>query len=214
MPDLCRPASRWLATGTAASGLLLASLAGAESIIKQPGNHPKYSVELEPHGTLQYAWTPHWMGTGFGAGMRVSIPFLDNGPVSTINNNMAISFGLDWAHFSNDWWCHGGHPEPYWPGYAHGCTANSLWFPVVLQWNFFLTDVISVFGEPGLALVHDWWSGWWPGRCPGGVCPYHASHTSLAPAVWGGARFLFSKSVGLTVRVGMPSLTLGLSIML
>jgi hypothetical protein len=24
--------------------------------------------------------------------------------------------------------------------------------PVALQWNFWLTDVISVFGEPGLAL--------------------------------------------------------------
>jgi hypothetical protein len=84
----------------------------------------------------------------------------------------------------------------------------------VLQWNFFLTDVISVFAEPGLAIVHDWWKGWWPGRCPGGVCEYRYSHTSLAPAIWGGARFLFSKSVGATIRVGMPSLTVGLSILL
>jgi hypothetical protein len=193
--------------------------ARAESIIKHPGDHPKYSVELEPHGLVQYGWTPDWMGTGFGLGFRASIPMFDNGPISTINNNMAISFGLDWAHFSQDWWCW-GRPARNYPGYlgwsaAYGCSANTLWFPVVLQWNFFLTDIISVFGEPGLALVHDWWSGWWP--CPNNgasACQYTNSETGLAPAFWAGARFLFSKSVGLTVRLGFPSSTLGLSILL
>jgi hypothetical protein len=193
--------------------VLLASLpAQAESIIKHPGDHPKYVVELEPHGLVQYAWTPDWMGTGFGLGFRASIPFLDNGPVSTINNNMAISFGIDWAHFTEDWWC-AYRWDPRLRGYywnaGYGCTANSLWFPVVLQWNFFLTDIISVFGEPGLALVYDWWSGWIDP-----AYPYHRSHTGIAPAFWGGARFLFGKTIGLTVRLGFPSATLGLSILL
>jgi hypothetical protein len=197
--------------------VLLAGLpAQAQSIIKNPGDHPKYSVELEPHGVFQYAWTPDWMGyAGFGLGFRASIPFLDNGPISNINNNMAISFGGDWTHFSHDW-CYGGRPYMAWPG-DYGCSANSLWFPVVLQWNFFLTDVISVFGEPGLALVHDWWTGWWPcgnAANPYGACEYHDSRTGLAPAFWGGARFLFGDTVGVTVRVGMPSVTLGVSFLL
>ena len=209
-----------LCAAAAAASVLLAGLpAQAESIIKHPGDHPKYSVELEPHGLVQYFQTPTWMSTGFGLGFRASIPFLDNGPVSTINNNMAISFGLDWAHFSEDWWCgnrwNPGDPRYYAWYSGYGCSANTLWFPVVLQWNFFLTDIISVFGEPGLALVHDWWTGWLP--CPGNpavACKYTNSQTGLAPAFWGGARFLFGKTVGLTVRLGFPSATLGLSILL
>jgi hypothetical protein len=192
--------------------VLLAGLpAQAQSTIRNPGDHPKYSVELEPHGVFQYVWTPYWMGhDGFGLGLRASIPFLDNGPISTINNNMAISFGGDWVHFSHDW-CAGGRPNEAWPG-NHGCSANAFWFPVVLQWNFFLTDIISVFGEPGLALVHDWLSGWEP--CGTVACEYHHSYTHLEFAGWGGARFLFGQSVGLTVRVGVPSITLGASFLL
>jgi hypothetical protein len=210
-----------LCAAAAAASVLLAGLpAQAQSIIKRPGDHPKYVVELEPHGLVQYASTPTWMGSGFGLGFRASIPFLDNGPISTINNNMAISFGVDWAHFSEDWWCAGrfGPGDPRWPGYAWnanwGCTANTLWFPVVLQWNFFLTDIISVFGEPGLALVYDWWNWWVPCGAPGGACESHPHDVYLAPAFWGGARFLFGKTVGLTVRLGYPSATLGLSILL
>ena len=212
-----RSVTRLCAAAAAASVLVAALPAQAKSIIKNPGDHPKYSVELEPHGLVQYGWTPNWMGTGFGAGFRASIPFLDNGPVSTINNNMAISFGIDWAHFSEDWWCwdtfYRGDPRYVWYS-GYGCSANTLWFPVVLQWNFFLTDIISVFGEPGLALVHDWWSGWLPCNIAPGRCEYHHSETGLAPAFWGGARFLFNDTIGITVRLGFPSATLGLSILL
>ena len=45
-----------------------------------------------------------------------------------------------------------------------------LWFPVAMQWNFWLTRVISVFGEPGFAVVHRRWDddlycGAGPGLC-------------------------------------------------
>jgi hypothetical protein len=208
-----------LSAAAAAVALLLATApARAESVIKHPGDHPDYSVELEPHGVFQWGQSPDWMGNdGFGLGFRASIPFLRNGPIQRINNNMAIGFGLDWAHFSNDWWCYGGRPYTAWPN-NYGCTANSLWFPVVLQWNFFLTDVISVFGEPGLAIVHDWWSGWQYCNNPNnpyGACQYTWSDTYFQPFVfWAGARFIFGKVAGITVRLGWPSITLGASFLL
>jgi hypothetical protein len=84
-----------LTTLAAGSVALLAALtavdARAAGIIKNPGDHPKYAVELEPHGLLD--WDNYWWGgTGYGLGMHAVIPFLDNGPVSTINNNMGIGF--------------------------------------------------------------------------------------------------------------------------
>jgi hypothetical protein len=187
---------------------LVVTPAEAQSIIKNPGDHPDYSVELEPHGLLM--WGHHNFGdAGWGLGMHAVIPFLDNGPISKINNNMGIGFGLDWAHFDEDgcWWGWGGprFANPYWD-----CSGNSFLFPVYLQWNFFLTPIISVFGEPGFGIVHDTWDA---DPCPlAGGCD--ASDTDPILYFEGGARFLFGETVGLTVRIGYPMLTVGVSFLL
>ena len=48
----------------------LPQLAEAQSVIKQPGNHPDYSVELEPHFLFQ--WTSRdGADDGFGPGVRL-----------------------------------------------------------------------------------------------------------------------------------------------
>src|SRR5260221_9162723 len=74
--------------------LALPATARAQSIIKQPGNHPDYSFEIEPHLALQ--WADRIYGNdGFGPGVRFNIPFMHNGPIKTINNNIGITFGLD-----------------------------------------------------------------------------------------------------------------------
>lgn len=199
--------------------LTLCGVAEAAGIIKEPGQHPHYTVELEPHFVLTWNWLPHSSQDGLGIGVRASIPLFHNGPIDTINNNMAITFGLDWAHSSGYCGPPGRPPPGYPPDYYYyydnnNCSANSYWLPVALQWNFFLTDVISVFGEPGLAIVHDRWSQLDP--CPpgGGFCEYGHSETSIFPVLWGGARFLFSDKVGVTVRLGVPSISAGLSILL
>ena len=196
--------------------LLYGATSQAAGIIREPGNHPHYSVELEPHFVWTWSWLPRDSADGLGVGFRASIPLFHNGPVGTINNNMAISFGFDWAHASVR--CGpGAHPPPgYPPGYYYGyddCTANAYWLPVALQWNFFLTEVISVFGEPGIAFVHERWSDWVP-CAPGGPCRFDRSDTTLHPVLWGGARFLFTDSIGVTVRLGVPSVSAGLSILL
>ena len=191
--------------------------ASAAGIVREPGNHPHYSVELEPHFIWTWDWLPRQAQDGLGVGLRASIPFFHNGPIDTINNNMAITFGFDWAHSSAP--CGPGlRPPPgYPPGYYAGyndCSANSYWFPVALQWNFFLTDIISVFGEPGLAIAHHRWNHFVP--CgPGALaCEYSDSETNLHPVLWGGARFMFGNTFGVTVRLGMPSISAGLSILL
>jgi hypothetical protein len=190
--------------------LLTTEEARAAGIIRNPGDHPKYAVELEPHGLLD--WDNYWWGdTGFGLGMHAVIPFLDNGPVTTINNNMGIGFGLNWAHFSDD------ACARYFNGrnFVGGCdvSANSIKIPVFVQWNFFFTKVVGVLAEGGFGIYHDWTEYTPAGGCPlGASCS--ASHTGVFPYFEGGGRFLFGDTVSLIVRIGYPYLTVGAGFML
>ena len=64
---------------------------------------PQYNVEAEPH-------RPARMGrrvrepAAYGLGCRFSIPVVQNGFVPTINNSVAVSFGVDWVHFNGCWY--------------------------------------------------------------------------------------------------------------
>ncbi|MEP7049929.1 MAG: hypothetical protein ABJB12_06230, partial [Pseudomonadota bacterium] len=127
--------------------LAVSTVASAQnrSEIKEPGNHAKYAWELEPHLVVRWndGYTP-CNNTGFGPGVRATIPFLDNGPIPKINNNMGIGFGLDWAHSSI------GRCGRYYNGttyYGNNFSADIWSVPVVVQWNFFLLRRLSVFGE-------------------------------------------------------------------
>ena len=80
----------------------------------------------------------------------------------------------------------------------------------VLQWNFFLTDVISVFGEPGIAISNYSWES---DFCDGPGC--EGSDTDFEPFVfWAGARFLLGDTVGIVVRLGTPYISVGVSFLL
>lgn len=182
----------------------------ARGIIRNPGEHPHYSVELEPHLVLDWAGAPGPDSEGFGAGFRASIPLFHNGPIDTINNNMAITFGFDWSRGSHA--C-GPWRDAWRQGWDNDCHIDSFWFPVALQWNFYLTEVISVFGEPGLGIVHYRWNEWQRCWAPG-YCDADGHDTRLRPVMWGGARFLLSDHIGITVRLGYPSITAGVSFLL
>src|SRR5689334_8962080 len=137
----------------AALSLVAAPALADHSIIKQPGHHPKYTVEAEPHALLGLWGVPGaGDGIGIGAGFRASIPIVDNGFVSSINNSVAISFGLDWVHYEIDNW--GG--RYYRRRDVMRCTYDadfdSCWVAVTMQWNFFLSENSSVMSEPGLGL--------------------------------------------------------------
>jgi hypothetical protein len=182
--------------------------ASAEAQIRSPNHHPHYAVELEPHLVLQWTNDPYFADDGIGVGFRASIPIIDNGPISSINNSLAIGFGLDWAHF--------GGCGPY----RDACNADDFWLPIVLQWNFFVTDWLSLFPEFGLAIHHSslGWDGAIPGDCRGtrgrDICVADASYTDVDLVLWFGARFAISQRVAFTMRLGTPSILLGASFML
>ena len=177
--------------------LLTVGSARADDTIKHPGDHPHYSVELEPH--LVLGWGGYYGGAGgIGPGGRASIPIVDNGFVSSINNSVAITFGLDVLFYN---YCYNG-----WGG--GGCSATFFEFPVAMQWNFFVAQRWSVFGEPGLAIYHGDWG------CGNANCPWSTSVTSVEPALYLGGRYHFSDSVSLTMRLGWPALSFGVSFFL
>jgi hypothetical protein len=201
-----------LCCAIAFSGTLVARDARAQSTIKHPGDHPDYSIEIEPHLLAAFLLTR--AGDGVGLGGRFTIPIVKNGFVSSINNNVGIGFGLDWAHYNGCYYYY-----YYDPRFGYDCpTFNTFIIPVVMQWNFFLAKRWSVFGEPGLAFEYGTF-----GSCPGyyvdnrGVvhnypCPGAPSHFNFDPFVlFVGGRFHASDTVALTLRIGWPYFSFGVS---
>jgi hypothetical protein len=182
--------------------------AHADDTIKHPGDHPHYVVELEPHAL--FAWNnSFYAGDGFGLGGRVSIPVTHEGFVPSINNSVAIGFGLDWVHYGDCFY--------YYNAFGNvGCGADYFEFPVVMQWNFYVAQHWSVFGEPGLYVYHGDFN--LNGYCGGVVGPrgvvYNVncpSTTSVDFAFWAGGRYHFNDKVSLTMRIGYPTFSIGVS---
>jgi hypothetical protein len=192
----------------ALAGTLFAS--SAEAQIREPGAHPDYTVELEPHLIWQYGATEDWESDAWGLGLRASIPLMRNGPVPRINNNLAIGFGLDWTHSGDN--CHNGYVVVAGVrGYAGDCAGNHVLIPIVAQWNFFFTPVVGAFAEMGFGIHH--WSEKF--NCLQGVpCSYTDSGTEPIPLFAVGPRFLLSDFFAITIRVGYPYMTLGASFLL
>jgi hypothetical protein len=68
--------------------------------------------------------------------------------------------------------------------------------PVVMQWNFWLSTHWSVFGEPGLGFTN-------------------GPHLPIDPFIfYAGGRFQFSDRIALTMRVGYPDVSVGVSFFL
>lgn len=149
-----------------------------QSIIKQPGLHPDYSFEAEPHFVVGFADPPggkDFGKGGFGPGFRGTFELVDNGFIASINNTVGLGVGVDWL--------------------VSGAKHSSVWVPVVMQWNFWLSRNWSVFGEPGGAI-------------------YLGDKTGASPVLMAGARLHFSESTTLTLRAGYPALAVGLSFLL
>ena len=178
------PLSRKTALGFSfcLSILGIASTVSAEPTIKQTDAHPQYFAELEPHLALGWFSPPGpGHGNGWGAGFQASFELVDPGFIKNLNNTVAIGVGLDWLNYGR-----GGDHTRY------------VWVPVVMQWNFFISDDWSVFGEPGIALrMHN-----------------HGSDTVDPLILRLGARWHFNDAMSLTMRIGYPTASVGVSFFL
>jgi hypothetical protein len=210
---LTRAVAALAASSILAVGLILAPLAPearADDTIRRPGDHPKYAVEIEPHalwGWTHYHYAPD---DGFGLGGRFSIPIVENGFVPSINNSVAISLGVDWLHYSGSG-CYDYYFGPHYPGCYNVGDANYLFFPVVMQWNFFVAQHWSVFGEPGLVIWHGFYD--YCSTAPPGYPCANPSSTGVDFAFYVGGRYHVSDHVALVLRVGYPTFSFGVSFM-
>ena len=190
--------------------LLFVRPAGAQLIIDDDKAVPDFTVELEPHGVLTPFWPPRGsadVGVGFGA--LVGINLAPRGFIPTVADSVSLGIGLDWVKYV------GGRPSVgecvEWVGDSPdeeicvrtrgGGGAGAYFFvPAVMQWNFYLTEDWSVFGEPGLAMYFH--SGSIDQRL----------RVGLTPVFNLGGRFHFSERAALTMRVGYPYTTVGVSL--
>jgi hypothetical protein len=78
-------------------------------------------------------------------------------------------------------------------------TSGNVVVPVVMQWNFWLSTHWSVFGEPGLVI---------------GGGPRVNPPVPIWPAIFFGGRYHFNERIALTMRVGFPTFSVGVSFFL
>jgi hypothetical protein len=185
---------------SAASAFHRAAVAG-DNTIRQPGDHPSYAVEIEPH--VDFAWFDYagYAGigstAGIGLGARFTIPIVKNGFVPTINNTVGIGFGGDWVYF--------GCSAP-----NVSCGVSTLYFPVVMQWNFYVAQRWSVFGEPGFSFNYAFYNN---GACGNNKTGCFGSNLFPGPVFEVGGRYHINEHFALTARLGYPDFTFGVSFM-
>ena len=138
------------------------------STIKSDTDHPSYIFEAEPHLVL----APFHKHGGFGAGFEGTFNVADQGFIRGVNDSVGVGFGVNWA------------------------TNEKFLLSAAMQWNFWLSENWSVFGELGVALHTE------------------KNHFDIWPHLGAGGRFHFTPNVSLTMRVGFPVFSVGVSFLL
>jgi hypothetical protein len=175
--------------------------ASAQMIIKNPGQHPQ-GPEIEPHLLLR-PLRGSGEDSGVGLGGRFTWQIGKNNFIDKINNSVGIGVGVDWVRYSYRYKC--GRDDV-------NCRDSADWVlvPVVMQWSFYLSRSWSVFGEPGIMLgthFHD---------CQGDGCPRKGFGFGRGDGVdffilHVGGRWHFKENMALTLRIGWPYFSAGVS---
>jgi hypothetical protein len=87
-------------------------------------------------------------------------------------------------------------------GFGADWVDKGVWIPIVMQWNFWLSRNWSVFGEPGVAI-----------HAGHGFEGKHDDRLGIL-GLWAGGRFHFNDRIALTLRVGRPTFSVGVSFFL
>ena len=199
-----------LGIALAAAALLSPGIARASDAIIRYGRVPiGYAVEVEPHLVLGSAPPGPGYGSGAGIGVRASFVVAPEGFIRGVNDSAAIGFGLDLGHYYGSLAFNGYrdqcvHFEPGPNGTSictdvtsNGGTYNYLFVPAVLQWNFWFTDRLSAFGEPGVNLY------------------FLGDHGfGVGGAFYVGGRLRVADRITITARIGYPTIGIGVSFMM
>jgi hypothetical protein len=188
----CRCATGGLAIAAALTAKTARAQDEAPKLVSQRDEPSAYPIEIEPHAV--FGAENVYGATGFGGGLRVSIPVVFS-LLRRVPDNLAISFGGDILHYDN---CY----------YGDYCGANYLMLPVAAQWNVFLARRVSVFGEAGVFVYKGFFNECGPADGPGCAAP---SDFGLLPTLAVGARFHLGDNVSLIARIGYPTVTFGVS---
>ncbi len=157
-----------------------------------PPDDARYPVEVEVH--VAFGADNVYGNTGFGAGVRASVPLVAGWLGRNVSDNLAISFGGDVINYDN---CY----------YSGRCGADYLMLPLAAQWNVFFGEHVSVFGEGGLFVYKGFFTG-----CGDGLSGCGApSDLGVLPTLALGLRVRVARYVALVLRLGYPTSTLGVS---
>jgi hypothetical protein len=169
----------------------LEALADGDEAARPYLNRADYGLEVEPH--FAFGADNVYGTSGFGGGVRLGIP-LAVGHIGRAPQNIALTFGGDILHYDN---CY----------YGSYCSANYLVLPAAVQWNVFVARPVSLFLEGGAFLYKGWFDG-----CEIGDSGCSApSDFGLLPTFALGGRIHLGDDVALTLRLGYPTTTLGVS---
>jgi hypothetical protein len=139
------------------------------STIKNDTDHPSYFFEAEPHLVL----APFHKESEFGAGFQGTFNVADQGFIRRVNDSVGVGFGVNYV------------------------THNHFLLSGAMQWNFWLSENWSVFGEPGV-----------------GLSTNKGNNIDVWPHLGAGGRYHFSRNVTLTMRIGYPVVAVGVSFLL
>lgn len=182
------------------------ALAAPDWIVKRPDAQPAYAYEIEPHLIVGSSGPPGGPGgTGWGGGLRANFVLSTEGFSSAINDLLALGVAVQVVRYDYDNEivdrCARFELAP--DGTTRVCVdlgggiagrSTYIMVPVVLHWSVFLTPKVSVFAEPGLNLYRAGGDGF-----------------GVGPSLSVGGRFHVSEAVWLTLRLGSPSISLGVA---
>lgn len=181
------PHLTWAALAVCTTGVLLDSSpchAAKRSYIDRAyrGKRPKI---LDAHLGLSGYW-----GGGAALGFRFTLPVMDNGFVPSINNSVNIVLGLDFLYLR--WYRY----------YNYGRIGFHI--PILLNWAFHISPEFQAFAELGPAFT------FFP-RYRGYEARYRPRdfYGYLSGGI--GMRFFVSQNMGIVLRLGSPTVALGLS---